>query len=176
MNIMKEITIEKVTINLGTRKPGPELEKGKLLLQKISGLKPAETRTQKRIPTWGLRPNLVIGCKVTLRGNRAKEILSTLLQAKDNKISMRSFDTYGNFSFGIKEYIEVPTLNYIPEVGIMGFEIAVSLQRKGFRIKRRGLQKRKIPMRHRISKTEAIDFTKKSFKVTITDNKGEVEE
>ena len=176
MNAMKEIGIEKVTLNIGTGKPGSELEKGKILLQKISGLKPAETRTQKRIPGWGLRPNLVIGCKVTLRGNKAREILGTLIQAKDNKLSIRSFDSYGNFSFGIKEYLDVPTLNYIPEVGIMGFEIAVSLQRKGFRIKRRGLQKRKIPARHAIAKAEAIDFAKKNFKLTVIDSREEAEE
>jgi len=176
MNVMKEIAIEKITLNVGTGKPGPELEKGKILLQKISGLKPTETRTKKRIPEWGLRPNLVIGCKVTIRGNKAKEVLVNLLQAKDNKLSIRSFDTQGNLSFGIKEYLDIPNLNYIPEVGIMGFEVAVSLQRKGFRIKRRALKNRKIPMRHRISKTEAIEFTEKNFKLIVIDSKGEGEE
>ncbi|HIH15241.1 MAG: large subunit ribosomal protein L5 [archaeon GW2011_AR17] len=167
MNIMKEIGIEKVTLNVGTGKPGPELEKGKILLQKISGLKPSETLTQKRIPTWGLRPNLVIGAKVTLRGEKAKEVLKTLLQAKDNRLQARSFDIHGNFSFGIKEYLDVPTLNYIPEVGIRGFEVAVSLQRKGFRIKRRSLEKRKIPKRHAISKQDAIAFARNTLKITV---------
>ncbi|MSR85809.1 50S ribosomal protein L5 [Candidatus Woesearchaeota archaeon] len=175
MNVMKQISIEKVTLNIGTGKPGQELEKGKILLQKISGLKPSETRTQKRIPTWGLRPNLVIGCKTTLRGAKAREILLTLLQAKDNKLPIRTFDTHGNFSFGIKEYLDIPTLNYIPEVGIIGLEVAVSLQRKGFRIKRRGLEKRKIPQRHAISKAEAIEFARKDLKLTVFDSREEAE-
>lgn len=175
MNSMKEIRIEKVTLNVGTGKPGPELEKGKILLQKISGIKPAETLTKKRIPTWGLRPNLVIGCKVTLRGEKAKEVLKTLLQAKDNSLSARAFDIHGNFSFGIKEYLDVPTLNYIPEVGIRGFEVAVSLQRKGFRIKRRALQKRTIPKRHAISKAEAITFAREVLKMKVVE-KEEAEE
>lgn len=169
MNVMKEIGIEKVTLNVGTGKPGPELEKGKILLQKISGLKPAETKTQKRIPTWGLRPNLVIGAKVTLRGEKAREVLKTLLQAKDNRLPARAFDIHGNFSFGIKEYLDVPTLNYIPEVGIRGFEIAVSLQRKGFRVKRRALQKRTVPKRHAISKQEAIAFARNNLKITVVE-------
>lgn len=175
MNVMKEVGIEKVTLNVGTGKPGPELEKGKILLQKISGLKPSETKTTKRIPTWGLRPNLVIGAKVTLRGEKAKEVLKTLLQAKDNMLSARAFDSHGNFSFGIKEYLDVPTLNYIPEVGIRGFEVAVSLQRKGFRIKRRSLQKRSIPKRHAISKQEAITFAKNTLHITVVE-KEEAEE
>jgi large subunit ribosomal protein L5 len=164
---MKEIGIEKVTLNAGTGKPGPELEKAKILLQKLSGLKPSETITKKRIPGWGLRPNLVIGCKVTLRGAKAREVLTTLLQAKDNKLQARSFDIHGNFSFGIKEYLDVPTLNYLPEVGIRGFEVAVSLQRKGFRIKRRGLEKKTIPKRHAISKADAIDFARKHLKIAV---------
>ena len=175
MNVMKEIGIEKVTLNIGTGKPGQELEKGKILLQKISGLKPSETRTQKRIPTWGLRPNLVIGCKVTLRGAKAREVLTTLLQAKDNKMPIRAFDVHGNFSFGIKEYLDIPTLNYIPEVGIIGLEIAVSLQRKGFRVKRRGLEKKKIPQRHAISKVDAMEFAKKELKIAIIDTREEAE-
>lgn len=172
---MKEIGIEKVTLNIGTGKPGPELEKGKILLQKVSGLKPAETKTTKRIPGWGLRPNLVIGCKVTLRGEKAKEVLRTLIQAKDGVLPARSFDTYGNFSFGIKEYLDIPTLNYIPEVGIIGFEVAVSLQRKGFRVKRRALRKRKIPARHAISKEEAIAYAKKDLNINVLE-KEEAEE
>lgn len=172
---MKEIGIEKVTLNIGTGKPGPELEKAKILLEKISGLKPAETRTQKRIPGWGLRPNLVIGCKVTLRGKKAQEVLGMLLHAKDYSLPERSFDAFGNFSFGIKEYLDIPSLNYIPEVGILGFEIAVSLQRKGFRVKRRALRKRSIPARHAIAKGEAVAFAREKLKIVVVE-KEEAEE
>lgn len=172
---MKEIRIEKITLNVGTGKPGQELEKAKILLNKMTGLKPAETRTKKRIPGWGLRPNLVIGCKVTIRGEKAVELVKTLLQARDYEISSRSFDKNGNFSFGIKEYLDVPTLNYIPEVGIIGFEIAVTLERKGFRVKRRALRTRSIPARHNISKEEGIEFAKKALNVKIVDREEEAE-
>lgn len=170
MNPMKQIRIEKITLNIGTGKPGAELEKAKILLEKLSGMKPAETRTQKRIPTWGLRPNLVIGCKVTVRGEEADTLLAMLLQAKDNSLSERAFDTFGNFSFGVKEYLEVPNMNYIPEVGIMGLEVAVTLQRKGFRVKHRALRQRKIPRRHSITKEEALAFAQEKFKVHIIES------
>lgn len=175
MNVMKEIRIEKVTLNVGTGKPGPELEKGKILLEKISGLKPSETITKKRIPGWGLRPNLVIGCKVTMRGKKAEEVLRTLLKAEDDSLSSRSFDTLGNFSFGIKEYLDVPNLNYIPEVGIIGFEVAITLERKGFRVKRRALKSRTIPKRHSISKEEGMKFAKEYLGIKIL-SKEEVDE
>ena len=176
MNALKQIGIEKVTLNVGTGKPGPELEKGKILLEKITGLKPAETRTKKRIPGWGLRPNLVIGCKVTLRREKAKNVLGILLRAKDNRLPNHAFDAHGNFAFGIHEYLDVPTMNYIPEVGIMGFEVAVTLQRKGFRVKRRALRKRKIPQRHSISKQEAIAFATEHLMVSVTKKEEEEED
>ncbi|MBS3170272.1 50S ribosomal protein L5 [Candidatus Woesearchaeota archaeon] len=160
MSTMKTIEIEKITLNIGAGKPGPELEKGKMLLEKITGAKPCETMTKKRLPAWNLRPGLVIGCKVTLRGKEAEELLKTLLKAKDSVLNSRSFDKKGNFSFGIKEYLDIPSINYIPEVGIIGLEVAVSLQRKGFRIKRRKLQTKKIPSRHNISKQDGINYAK----------------
>ncbi len=175
MNVMKEIKIEKITLNVGAGQPGKPVEKGKMLLNKITGVKPVETRTKSgiRIPAWSLRPNLVIGCKATIRKGKAYKLLATLLEAKDNRIKLSSFDNNGNFSFGIKEYLDVPDLDYIPEVGIMGFEVAVTLERKGFRIKRRGLKKKKIPARHTISKEEAITFAKEKFNLEIVEKEEE---
>lgn len=176
MNSMKEIGIEKVTLNIGVGKPGKELEKGKILLAKITDMKPTETRTTKRIPGWSLRPNLVIGCKVTVRGERAKEVLKNLLGAKENILSHRAFDKQGNFAFGLAEYLDIPTLDYIPEVGMMGLEVSITLQRKGYRIKKRTLKARKIPQRHRITKEEAINYAKENFGVLIKEEVEEEEE
>jgi large subunit ribosomal protein L5 len=174
MNLMKEIRIEKVTLNIGVGKPGNLLEKGKILLTAVSGgAKPAETRTTKRIPGWSLRPNLVIGTKLTLRGKKALEVLKDLLGAKENILSKRAFDKQGNFAFGVREYLDIPSLDYIPEVGMMGLEIAVTLKRPGFRIKRRSMRTKTIPARHRVSKEEAITFAKTKLNVQI---KEEIEE
>ena len=107
---MKTIEIEKITLNIGAGKPGPELEKGKMLLEKITGAKPCETMTKKRLPAWNLRPGLVIGCKVTLRGKEAEELLKTLLKAKDSVLNSRSFDKKGNLTYGIKEHIIFPEI------------------------------------------------------------------
>ena len=98
MNQMKAIEIEKITLNVGAGQPGHPVEKGKILLQKVSGVKPVETRTspRTRIPAWSLRPNLVIGCKATLRKEQAKIVLARLLAAKDNQLPIKSFDKNGN--------------------------------------------------------------------------------
>ncbi len=91
MNTMKNIRIEKLTLNIGTGKPGPELEKAKKLLSMIAGRVAVETKTNKRIPGWGLRPGLSIGCKVTLRGEPAKELLGRLIKAQDALTIMATY-------------------------------------------------------------------------------------
>lgn len=161
MNIMRNIRIEKVTLNVGAGKDQVKLEKGLSLLKNITGLRPVKTFTSKRIPEWGLRPGLPIGCKLTLRGGKSAEILKRLLDAKDFKLKMSQFDNNGNVSFGIHEYIDIPGVKYDPNIGIMGLEVCVTLERPGFRIKK------KIPKRHRIKKEEAIEFMKKDFNLKV---------
>src|SRR3989338_11319190 len=100
-NVMKEIRIEKLTLNIGAGKDQTLLEKGFKLLKSITGMSPIKTVTNKRIPTWGLRPGLPIGCKVTLRGKKAAELLKRLFEAKANKLKEIQFDDYGNIAFGI---------------------------------------------------------------------------
>jgi len=167
MNLMRNIRIEKLTLNIGAGKEQANLEKGVKLLKKIAGIDPVKTVAKKRIPTWGLRPGLPIGCKLTLRKGAAKNLLIKLLEAKNNRLSPSQFDAEGNLAFGIKEYLDIPNVKYDPEIGIMGLEVCITLERPGFRIKRRKIKQRKIPARHRITKEEAIDFMAKEFKIKI---------
>jgi len=164
---MRTIKVEKVTLNIGTGEPGDKLEKARKLLNAFSGMKAVPTVTQKRIPTWKVRPGLAIGCKVTIRGEKAKELLKRLLQGMDNVLDESKFDNQGNVSFGIKEYLDVPGLKYDADVGVIGFDVAVTLQRSGFRIRRRILKKRRIPKKHKISREEAIEFMKKEFNIKV---------
>lgn len=167
MNAMRNIRIEKVTLNIGAGKDQTRLEKGVALLNSIANATPIKTITNKRIQEWGLRPGLPIGCKLTLRRERAVKMLPRLLDAVENKLNERQFDNNGNIAFGIREYIEVPGARYDPKIGIMGFEVCVTLERPGFRVKRRQLLARKIPARHRIKKQEAIDFMVKNFNTKV---------
>ena len=167
MNSMKNIRIEKVTLNIGAGKDQARLEKGIALLNTISNATPIKTITNKRVQEWGLRPGLPIGCKITLRRERAIKILPRLLDAVENRLNERQFDNNGNIAFGIPEYIGIPGVKYDPKIGIMGLEVCVTLERPGYRIKRRRILPRKIPTKHRISKQEAIEFISGKFNIRV---------
>lgn len=167
MNNMKQIKIEKVTLNIGVGEPGDKLEKASKLLTHITGMKPVQTETLERIPTWNIRPHLKIASKVTLRGKKAHDLLIRLLKAVNSKLPERKFDKYGNLSFGIPEYIDIADVEYNAQLGMYGLDVAVTLQRTGFRIKRRKIKQARIPKKHKIAKQEAIDFIKKEFDVLV---------
>lgn len=167
MNPMKNIRIEKVTLNIGAGKDQTKLEKGMVLLKLLANATPIKTITNKRIQEWGLRPGLPIGCKITLRKDKAIQLLQRLLNAVDNRLMEKQFDYNGNISFGIHEYIEIPGVKYDPKIGVIGLEVCVTLERPGYRIKRRRFMARKVPLRHRIKKQDAIDFMTKQFNTKV---------
>lgn len=166
-NPMRAIKVEKITLNIGAGKNPAKLDKGVKLFKSLTGIDPVKTFSHKRIPSWGLRPGLPIGCKLTLRKGLVNEFLPRLLKARDNRLSMAQFDNHGNFSFGIKEYVDVPGIKYDPDIGIMGFEVCVTLERNGYRIKRRRIHQRRIPSSHTITKEEAVAFMQKNFETTV---------
>jgi len=171
MNKMKEIRIEKITLNMGIGESGDKLKKASKLLSTASGKKPVLTKSYKRIPTWGVRPGLEIGTKVTLRGNNAEKMITRLFKAVENKLKPSSFDKQGNISFGIKEYIDIPEMEYDPDIGIVGMEVAVTLERPGYRVKKRKYQKSKLGKNHIITKDESIDYVQNKFGIKVGEDK-----
>ncbi len=158
-NIMREIKIEKVVLSTGGT--GEDLEKGVKLLKILTGKKPAKMKSKKRIPSWSVRPNLEVGTVVTIRKN-PEELLKRMLITIDNVLKKKQISE-NNFSFGIKEYIEIPGVEYQRDIGIMGFDVTVVFKRTGRRVKLRKIKKGKIPKKHMISKDEIIKFMEEKF-------------
>ena len=165
-NKMIEIKIEKVTLNCGTGTEKNKLEKSMKLLQLVSGKKPVKTTTQKRIPAFQIRPGLEIGCKVTIRKAETKELLKRLFEAIGNKLNSKQINP-GSFSFGIKEYLEIPGIIYQRDIGMAGLEVCVTFTRAGLKIKKRKAKKGKIPKRQKITKEETIAFIKENLNVEV---------
>ena len=158
-NIMRKVRIDKIVLNIGGT--GDSLEKGMRLLHLITGRKPTKTKTTKRIPTLGVKPGLEVGVVVTVRKDLAP-FLKRMLFAIDNKLSKRQISN-NNFSFGIKEYIEVPGMEYQRDIGILGFDVTVVFKRAGRRVRLRKIKQGKIPKRQVITREEIIKFMEEHF-------------
>ena len=134
-NIMEVPKLVKIVINIGL---GEAIQNAKAVdaavgeLTAISGQKPVVTKAKKSIATFKLREGMSIGCKVTLRGERMYEFFDRLVNAslpriRDFKgISGKSFDGKGNFTFGLKEQIIFPEINYDKIDRLRGMNITIA--------------------------------------------------
>lgn len=166
-NVMREFKLEKVVLNIGGTED--KLNKGFILLEKLSGKKPVKVKAKKRIPSWSVRPGLEVGCKVTLRGKEAESMLKKCLPAIDN--TLKSNQIQDNFfSFGIAEYIEIPKMEYIREVGILGFEVTAVFVRPGKYVEKRKIKRNKAK-RSVVSKEEIIEFLESNYGTKILEGK-----
>ncbi|HLB69516.1 MAG: 50S ribosomal protein L5 [Candidatus Methanoperedens sp.] len=167
MNPARKPSIDKITVHIGVGESGERLSSAEKLLQTIVKQKTVRANAKKTIPTFSIKKKEPIGCKVTLRGNRAAEFLRTALKINENKINASQFDKDGNFSLGIEEHTDFPGMKYDPSIGIFGMDVNVALKRSGYRILRRKIAKHKIPQNHRLTKEDAISFVKEKYSVEV---------
>lgn len=156
---MRKIRIEKITLNLGCGGDADKIERGKRLLKLLTGRKPVVTKSRRR-STFGIAKGKPVGVKVTLRREAAEEFFKKVLKAVD-KIDSSQIDENGNLSIGIKEYIELPEVKYHHDIGMFGFDVAVTLERPGYRVRRRKVRKAHIGKKHKINREDTIDWLKR---------------
>ncbi len=166
-NKMKDIRADKVTINIGCGGDNNSIERAKKLIAMFAKDKKSVVTLSKRRSTFGIAKGKPVGVKVTLRGDDAIKFAKIALAGVDNVLKNTSFDEEGNFSFGLKEYIEMPGIKYDHDIGMMGFDVAVTLKRAGFRISRRKLQPKKVPASHKITKEESMQWAKEVLGANI---------
>ncbi len=167
-NPMLRPRIEKIIVNMSVGKSGEPLERAATVLQQLTGQKPCMRKAKKSIRDFGIRKGEPMACIVTLRNDKAREFIKRALQAVENKVSKRSFDKQGNFSFGIKEHIDIPGTKYVPELGIHGMDVAVTLSRKGQRVKYRHKAESRVGVKHRLTPEEGIEFVQDEFGIQVT--------
>jgi len=158
--------IEKVVVNIAVGKSGEPLEKATKVLKEITGQTPCKRKAKESIRDFNIRKGESISCIVTLRGEEAIAFLNRVLPVIDKKISSRSFDRQGNFSFGIKEHIEISGVKYDPEVGIFGMDVCVSVTRPGYRVKNRRKENR-LGAKHVLTPEESMVFMNNTLGVEI---------
>ncbi len=169
-NIMRKPKLVKVILSAGAT--GAELEKSAKLLEMLSGMKAQIIKAgpRTRIPAFNVRPGLELGTRVTLRGEKAIKILMRLLGAIDNSLK-ESQISENHFSFGIKEYIEIPDMEYSRELGTRGFNVSVVFERAGTRVKNRKIKRGTLPKKQAVSKGEIIEYMKNNFRTNVEEGR-----
>ena len=133
-NPMQVPRIEKIVLNMGVGEASQDKKKIDAAvheMQQISGQKPVITRARKSIAAFKLREGMIVGCKVTLRGERMYEFLDRFInialpRVRDFRgVSPKSFDGRGNFAMGIKEQIIFPEVNYDKVEKIRGMDVII---------------------------------------------------
>ena len=151
--------MDKVVLNVGGT--GDNLSKGIKLLKLITDREPAKTKAKKRIPALGVRPGLEIGGVVTIRKD-LHTVLKRMLVGIENKLKKKQISN-NNFTFGVKEYIEIPGLEYQRDIGILGFDVTVVFKRAGRRVSLKKIKRGKVSVRQIITPEEIIKFMEENF-------------
>ena len=142
--------LKKIQINRGL---GVGAQNTKILkknieeFEKITGQKPVITKAKKAIAGFKIRENMALGLSVTLRGEKMYAFLTKLLfftfaQIRDFRgLSLRSFDKAGNYSFGLKEQLIFPEVDYDDVDQIQGFTINIVLEHSSPKYKSKPIDK-----------------------------------
>jgi large subunit ribosomal protein L5 len=166
-NPMRKIRVGKVVVNIGLGKSGEAIERGKKVLEQVTGQTPAQTRAKRSVRDFGIHKGEPIGVIVTVRGAATSTLMEKLLSARDKKLNESCFDSRGSVSFGIREHIEIPGIRYDPAIGILGMNVSILLERPGFSVARRGRRTSRVGKGHLVSREEAMQYFKEKFGVTI---------
>ena len=138
-NIMAVPKVTKVVINMGVGEAANDkkhLESALENLTVISGQKPVVTKARQSVASFKIREGWPLGCKVTLRGNKMYDFIERLVKIaipreRDFRgLNPKSFDQQGNYSFGIKEQIIFPEINYDNIDNIRGMDVCINTSAK----------------------------------------------
>ena len=136
-NIYMVPKIQKIVLNMGLGIDGND---SKILkscqddLAQITGQRPVITKFKKSISNFKTRKDTNSGLKVTLRKNKMYEFIDRLVnialpRIKDFRgLSIKGFDKFGNYTFGIKEHIIFPEVNFDKVDKVRGLDITIVIK------------------------------------------------
>ena len=168
-NPLQQPRIEKVVVNLCTGQAGDPLQRARTVLESITGHKACQRKAKRSVRDWGVRKGEPIAVIVTLRGGDAEAFLKRAFYAVGNRLKKSSFDSQGNFAFGIREHIELPGVRYDPSIGICGMDVCVTMEKAGYRVKRRRKLRNEVGKAQTVTPEESMNYVKGLLGIVIVD-------
>lgn len=118
------------------------------------------------IRRFGIRRGDKIATHITIRGDRAKEILHRGLKVKEFELPKGAFSETGCFGFGVEEHIDLG-MKYDPYTGIFGMDFFIVLKRPGDRISKKKVKRGRVGKKQQLTKEEAMEWFKTNYEGTI---------
>jgi large subunit ribosomal protein L5 len=154
-SVMQAPRITKIVVNMGTGVDEKELDKATQDMQAITGQKPVPTTARISVSNFKVRAGMKVGCRVTLRGDRALHFFDKLCTVALPRIrdfqglSPKSFDGRGNYSLGLKEQLVFPEIDYDSFDKIRGMDITICTTARNDEESREFLKLMGLPLRDR---------------------------
>ncbi|GAM29212.1 hypothetical protein SAMD00019534_123880 [Acytostelium subglobosum LB1] len=161
-NINRKLKIEKLILNICVGESGDRLVRAAKVLEQLTGQTPVYSKARYTVRSFSIRRNEQIACHVTVRGEKAAEILEKGLKVKEFELRNKNFSNNGSFGFGIQEHIDLG-IKYDPAIGIYGMDFFVVLGRPGFRVARRKRTCARVGFQHRITKIDTVNWYKQTY-------------
>jgi len=164
-SMMEAPKIEKITLNIGlgnAKNDSKALQAALDELMLITGQKPIVTKAKKDVSNFKIRKGFPVGCKVTLRKNYMYEFLERLCavalpRTRDFRgLSSKSFDGQGNYSFGIKEQVVFPEIDYDKVDTIRGMDVIITTSAGNDEISYEMLKAMGLPIKEKSAQTEEV--------------------
>ncbi len=169
---MREVRLNKVTVNIGIGDNEDRFQNAKALLEKLTGRIAVATKSKHREPELKIRKGQIIGAMVTLRNKEASELLRRALDANNNTVYESSVAN-NSVNFGVSEYIYFSGVKYDPKIGMLGLNVNGSFGRMGKRVETRKRGASRVSRSHRdVSREEIMNYMQSKYGVKFVKREG----